>query len=552
MILKAKIRTFFLDHWDVILVFVFALVLLGIYLGKGSLLDWDEAIYAQISREMNATGNWLTPHWQGLPWFEKPPLYLWSTATLFKLFGISELTARLTSALAGAGTLALTFQIGKALRSRVAGGLAAFVLVTSGLFIFQSRFGTVDALLCFFMLLAFYGLLKLRQTGKPGYWFLVCVPAACAVMTKGVGALLILLLVGIACLTDRKMRSTMQSRSFILSLIAGAMIALPWHFYMYLLFHNDFIASYLGYHVVDRVTGLAGQDAHRNQYYIQVLYDRFYPWAYALPIALALVATKLRRNYILRNLAIFCLLVFVIYTVAVTKLDWYILPILPALAIFVGYYFDYLLLGKAEDSESYNLLLYGLVVMSGGLLLSIGSRKTALIYLVVCGGVTIYARYSQQSKLAAAYMMLILFGFLGLKQLRMELRPHAISSVDVIGGEIMDSTNPPPPMLVYQADGNSLYGPAQIFYTNHTPTVVRSSVEVEVILRQGAMQKDSILNLTSQDQERNTRLASGSTQVAASWPILMSTQNYNDLKSVLHVTVIKQDGSLVLGRVSLQ
>src|SRR5689334_5667994 len=59
------------------------------------LLDPDEGRYAEIPREMVASGDWITPRLDGLKYFEKPPLQYWVTAALYSVFGFSEWTARL-------------------------------------------------------------------------------------------------------------------------------------------------------------------------------------------------------------------------------------------------------------------------------------------------------------------------------------------------------------------------------------------------------------------------------------------------------------------------
>jgi 4-amino-4-deoxy-L-arabinose transferase-like glycosyltransferase len=70
----------------------------------------DEPRYAWIARDMAETGDWVTPRLYGKPWFEKPPLYYWSAAVSFKLFGVSEAAARLPSAIAALlATLALAW-----------------------------------------------------------------------------------------------------------------------------------------------------------------------------------------------------------------------------------------------------------------------------------------------------------------------------------------------------------------------------------------------------------------------------------------------------------
>ena len=69
------------------------------HLGAIGLVGPDEPRYAWIARDMVETGDWVTPRLYGKPWFEKPPLFYWSAALCFKLFGVSEAAARLPSAI---------------------------------------------------------------------------------------------------------------------------------------------------------------------------------------------------------------------------------------------------------------------------------------------------------------------------------------------------------------------------------------------------------------------------------------------------------------------
>src|SRR2546425_5285988 len=70
----------------------------------------DEGRYAEIPREMVATGDWITPRLNGIKYLEKPPLQYWATAAAFTLFGEHQWTARLWSALTGLfGVLAILY-----------------------------------------------------------------------------------------------------------------------------------------------------------------------------------------------------------------------------------------------------------------------------------------------------------------------------------------------------------------------------------------------------------------------------------------------------------
>src|ERR1700744_1340202 len=90
-------------HWEIpspLLATILACVVLLALLGHKPLTNWDEGIYAEISREMLSLGV-LVPHWNYQPWFEKPPLMFWITAAFFKIFGVSDFWARAGSAFSG-------------------------------------------------------------------------------------------------------------------------------------------------------------------------------------------------------------------------------------------------------------------------------------------------------------------------------------------------------------------------------------------------------------------------------------------------------------------
>src|SRR5215831_3181552 len=78
-----------------------ALVWLVIFwrLGYLSLLDPDEAHYAQITREMLAAREWLVPLVSGVPFIDKPVLFHWIQGLAFVMFGVTEFAARLPSAI---------------------------------------------------------------------------------------------------------------------------------------------------------------------------------------------------------------------------------------------------------------------------------------------------------------------------------------------------------------------------------------------------------------------------------------------------------------------
>jgi 4-amino-4-deoxy-L-arabinose transferase-like glycosyltransferase len=81
-------------------------------------------MYAQIAREIIAGGDWLTLHYEYKPWFEKPPLLLWSTAVFYELFGVNEFWSRAASAFSGIGIVIVTYLVGKLIYDPQVGFLA--------------------------------------------------------------------------------------------------------------------------------------------------------------------------------------------------------------------------------------------------------------------------------------------------------------------------------------------------------------------------------------------------------------------------------------------
>ncbi|HEY0080009.1 MAG TPA: glycosyltransferase family 39 protein [Pyrinomonadaceae bacterium] len=89
-------------------------------LGQIPLIGPDEPRYAQVAREMFERADPVTPTLGGRTWFEKPALAYWAMMASFLMFGISEWSARLGSALAGLLTILFVWWLGR--RIEAAGG----------------------------------------------------------------------------------------------------------------------------------------------------------------------------------------------------------------------------------------------------------------------------------------------------------------------------------------------------------------------------------------------------------------------------------------------
>ncbi len=228
-------------------------------LGSQALRPWDESIYAEVAKEMLRRHSWFTPYWSFQPWFEKPPLFMWSTALMYQFFGVSEVSARMTTALCGIATILLTFEIGRRLTGNWGGFVAAAILLTNTNFIGMSRFGTIDVPIALFYAVVTYAYLRILE-GNPRWWWLVGTACGAALMMKGAGGAAAPLSVALALLLDRQLLSPRELRSPELrnSALLACGIVLPWHLSMLILHGRAFYSEYIGYHVVARMKGIEG------------------------------------------------------------------------------------------------------------------------------------------------------------------------------------------------------------------------------------------------------------------------------------------------------
>jgi 4-amino-4-deoxy-L-arabinose transferase-like glycosyltransferase len=99
-------------------------------IGSGDLYSQTEGQYAGAAREMVEARQWLVPTNDGAPRLQKPPLLYWLIIISYKLFGISEATARLPVALAVVTSAALIFLIGERLTDYWRGFVAGLIYLS--------------------------------------------------------------------------------------------------------------------------------------------------------------------------------------------------------------------------------------------------------------------------------------------------------------------------------------------------------------------------------------------------------------------------------------
>lgn len=181
--------------------------------GLVHLFDWDEINFAESAREMIVSGNYSTVTINFIPFWEKPPLYIWMQVLSMKTFGINEFAARFPDAVCGVLSLLLLFEIGRKLRNPKFGLLWALAFGGSVLPFLYFKSGIIDPWFNLFIFSALYFAFNYFQpigdrTSKRLNLIISAFVLGLGVLTKGpVAVLLFGLTFLIFLLSERKMKS---------------------------------------------------------------------------------------------------------------------------------------------------------------------------------------------------------------------------------------------------------------------------------------------------------------------------------------------------------
>jgi 4-amino-4-deoxy-L-arabinose transferase-like glycosyltransferase len=309
-------------------------------LGYASLLDPDEAHYAELTREMLHSGSWLVPLLDGKPFIDKPVLFHWLQGVSVLLLGETEFAARLPSALSAIGLFAMTRWVGTVLFTEEVGSLGAVMFATiPATFALSSIaiFDMVFALLLFGAVACLLVAAKRASTRTEicGYALLTL-----AVMTKGpVALVLVVLFVAAAYGASPQTRSAFRSLHWRTGLPAVAISASPWFLWMQWRFGDEFVTGYLLagnlWYVTQPIEFSAR--AINHTFYMRAFAGAFFPWSFVVAGRGLDVIRRVRAGAGVetgeRLLWLWALLVIGLFSVARFKLDHYIFPAAPACCV---------------------------------------------------------------------------------------------------------------------------------------------------------------------------------------------------------------------------
>jgi 4-amino-4-deoxy-L-arabinose transferase-like glycosyltransferase len=346
------------------------------------LVDETEPLFAEAARQMTVTGNWITPYFNQETRFDKPPLVYWLMAVGYQVLGVNEWAVRLPSAIAA---IVLTIACFLTLRSfgvlpgnypsksqpfwlsaLIGAALAAFNLET----LVWARQGVSDmllngcmgtGLLCFF-----WGYAASEKSPQlphfiphKGY-LLFYILTAFAVLTKGpVGIVLPGLILLTFLLYTNQLKAVIQEMKVLLGSLIFLAIALPWFILVTLANGQEYIDSFFGYHNVERFTQVVNGHSAPWYFYFLVVLIGFLPWSVYLPISIHRLQFWNRSFWVEKSrsnqLGLFAFFwfanIFIFFSISVTKLPSYVLPLMPAAALLVALFWSELLTSKRSANK---------------------------------------------------------------------------------------------------------------------------------------------------------------------------------------------------------
>jgi 4-amino-4-deoxy-L-arabinose transferase-like glycosyltransferase len=322
-------------HLALLLAIAMPLLLIALDL---SFLDPDEGLYGDIARAMLASGDWVVPSFNGLPYLEKPPLYFWLSALTLRLDEGGEWALRIWSSLGALGTMLLAWRVGRRLHGPAAGVMAGLILTTTAGYALYVRKASTDFVFVFCLTLALYGFLRdaVRPDRRRTRFLIFYAAAALALLAKGlIGVAFPLLIAGVTLLWTRRLALADLNLGRG-ALVFGA-IALPWHalvawrrpgFFWFYIVDNQILRF------LDR-RGFVEDDVPVTVLAFLVLsFVWFFPWSV---FVLARPARDDGPAAAWRPMVpIWAIVVIAFFAASGSKLEYYALPAFPALAVMVG------------------------------------------------------------------------------------------------------------------------------------------------------------------------------------------------------------------------
>ena len=349
-------------------VLAIALIALLINLNGWSVVEASEARYAEISREMFRSGDWLHPTLLNIRHYHKPPIVFWLTSLGFQLFGVNAFGARFFLQLSVVAQGALTYGIAQRLFDNHRKALlAALIYLSLPLSLIGARNLTTDCFLTTLVLATIYSMSAYYCQRQVWAIYSSALFIGLGFLTKGPAIFVVPFFFWIYLMLARKEDYRVPVKHLLIALLLCVGLGLSW--YVMVSRQTPGLVDYfIGRQVVARVSD--DQAFDRSQpfwYYPLILLTTSLPWCWFYFSSWFRPGYKLRKNALAKQLSIYWLLLpFIIFALSSSKLMMYLLPLYPGIALVLAS-----LLSEMPQPDIHRLTqgFFGFYELLGGFLL---------------------------------------------------------------------------------------------------------------------------------------------------------------------------------------
>jgi 4-amino-4-deoxy-L-arabinose transferase len=402
-----------------LLVLSFFLVSYILPLGSRHLFVPDETRYAEVPREMIAGGDWVSPHLNGVRYFEKPVLGYWLHAGSILLFGENNFAVRFPSAVsAGLSALLIYVLIVRMYRKGEESILAALIFLSCFEVIGVGTTALLDSVFSFFLtatIIVFYFATEAPPGSAGEKRLLALCGFACglAFLTKGFLAVAVPAMAAAPYLFwQRRYRDLL--RMGWLPLLTAVLVVLPWSVFIHMR-EPDFWRFFFWNEHIRRFVADDAQHHASFWFFFMAAPALFMSWTFLAPAAAAGVPEQTGgrspRGRLIRFSICWLVLPFLFFSFSRGKIVTYILPCFPPFAVLMAFGLSRKL--EKGKSRAFQFGVAGAGIFCGLILL-------ALIYLQVFGydGFRVYGRSWRTLLAVSGLVLYVLMCFWAFKSRR--------------------------------------------------------------------------------------------------------------------------------------
>jgi 4-amino-4-deoxy-L-arabinose transferase-like glycosyltransferase len=356
---------------DVLLIAGFCAFLFFYGIGQFGLIGADEPRYAQVAREMLERRDWVTPVLGGQPWLEKPPLYYWQAMLAYSVFGVSDVAARIPSAIDATLLVIAVYLFFRRFRSGVEADAALITASCAGV-IGYARAASMDMALTAAFSIGMLSWWAWRENDQKKFLGLFYVCMALGMLAKGpVAPFLAAGTIMLFALATREFRAVVRT-VWLPGIFFFCAIALPWYF-MAQMRNPQFFREFILEHNLARFSSNLYHHRQPFWYYLPVTALALSPWAVYVSAGFV-ESVRLwwaQRREVLPEpdlewqFSVFacCWLVVPVafFSLSQSNLPGYILPAIPAGAALLAVYLRVHLTHEDASSSKALALLHALV-----------------------------------------------------------------------------------------------------------------------------------------------------------------------------------------------